>query len=306
MRPSPPRGSRRHYYRRLWWIVGILLVVFASVSVQLFNSFQQTTTTAINEASTNENNQIPVLLRTTVSSKKNYQWAYVFLMAGCDAQAPLTYRNYLYNILVASKLIRQGGSQADIIVMVQFSKQSSSLINSTMTLSNSDLQWLKLFQIKVHYLPPPIRDNFYNAQLSKFRILELTQYSRVLYLDADVLPLCSLDYLLDLSSNGVLQPNLILAWFTEPAHGGLFVLEPGNYEEWQGILNRREQQALQLPYPHWDPVVGWGTNPLQEEWRGIPNGDEGTPARHSLNWTFHGDFAGKQLPSYCNGFCNCY
>lgn len=45
----------------------------------------------------------------------------------------------------------------------------------------------------------------------KFIVLNFTQYSRVLFLDADVLPLHSLDYLFEISEAEILKPNVILA-----------------------------------------------------------------------------------------------
>lgn len=210
--------------------------------------------------------------------------------------------------------------------MVQFLRNTT-----TRTLPTSDVQWLELYDsIHIHYLPPLLKDNFYTAQFAKFHILELTQYDRVLYMDADVMPLCSLDYIFHLTipsphkndpeneyskkhttliqPTPLLQPNVVLAWFTEPAHGGWFLLQPfpGAYQQLQDIVHRRDQEAMTLPYPHWDPIQGWGAR-LEEEWRGIGGsgteeegvGRDGTrtfaPPRHSSNWTFHGDFADQGL-----------
>ncbi len=240
----------------------------------------------------------------SLPSQRTSLFAYAFLISGCDPLSPLTYRPYLWNILVATKNLRDSKSRADVVVMIQ-------LKNATQ-LPPSDLQWLELYpNIRIHYLPPLLRDNFYSAQLSKFHILELTQYQRVMYLDADVMPLCSLDYIMELSLQKPeqLQPNVVLAWFTEPAHGGLFVLQPGKYKEWEIIVERREHEALKLPYPHWDPVRGWGRI-LTEEWNGLPQPLEMLPdgshryggPRHSTNWTFHGDFADQGLLYYWTRF----
>jgi hypothetical protein len=266
-----------------------------------------------------------------VKNKKDPKFAYAFLISGCDPSSPLTYRPYLYNILVATKNLVDSGSRADVVVMVQMMASASSPLNSTGTTSTTpvrqlpptDLQWLQSLYpdtIHIHYLPPLLRDNFYSAQLAKFHILELTQYARVLYLDSDVMPLCNLDYLLELSFTGILQPNVALAWFTEPAHGGFFLLAPSSssssssssreesyYEQLEAVVERREHEALQLPYPHWDPVRGWG-HVLKEEWYGLPQPVEtmaetglkrySSSPRHSTNWTFHGDFCDQGLLYY--------
>ena len=103
--------------------------------------------------------------------------------------------------------------------------------------------------------------------LEKFRILKLIEYSRVMYLDYDVLPTCNLDYLFDLSdplpqplgSNSTsfrLKENVILAWQSEPSSGGFFILKPNltDYDHIQRIIHERETRSLDLPYPHWDPL----------------------------------------------------
>jgi hypothetical protein len=257
---------------------------------------------------------------TTTKSSTTSQFAYAFLISGCDPLAPLTYRPYLWNILVATKNLRQprghtnNDHPTDVIVMVQFQQNTT-----TSTLPLSDVQWLELYDnIKIHYVPPLLKSNFYTAQFAKFHILELTQYDRVLYLDADVMPLCALDYIFMLSSTvtdnkhqigqPLLQPNVVLAWVTEPAHRGWFLLQPfpGAYQQLQDMIQRREHEALTLPYPHWDPIEGWGAPLNDDEWLGIggppltgvAEGSQSTlpdgtrrfgPPKHSSNWTFHGD-----------------
>ena len=108
--------------------------------------------------------------------------------------------------------------------------------------------------------------------MEKFRILTLTEYSRVMYLDYDILPLCNLDYLFDLSdplpgssARGMdgstnstlrLKENIILAYQKEPASGGFFILEPNatDYKHIERIIYEKEVRSMKLPYPHWDPV----------------------------------------------------
>ena len=63
-------------------------------------------------------------------------------------------------------------------------------------------------------------------QMEKFRVLGLTDYDRVLYMDADIMARGSMDYLFDLSMQGKLQENIVFAGKTEPANGGTFMLAP--------------------------------------------------------------------------------
>ena len=43
---------------------------------------------------------------------------------------------------------------------------------------------------------------FTQAMLDKFQILDLTEYSRVIFLDSDVIPLCNMDYTFEFSEGG--------------------------------------------------------------------------------------------------------
>ena len=224
------------------------------------------------------------------------KWAYVFLLAGVDPDKP-SYRGFLYNILVASYNLRQASSAAsfststsaststtDIIVMIQMDYKST-----TDTLPLKEEQMLRsLFDndshnsttnsnpIQLKYLPKPKdrKSNFYILQYEKFRILNMTQYSRVMYLDSDIMPLCNLDYLFDLSepanttlktpSNNNdnttlrLQPNVVVAWWNEPASGGIFILEPG-IGKYETIRNLIEKQEMDVARENdFDESIGWG------------------------------------------------
>jgi alpha-N-acetylglucosamine transferase len=49
--------------------------------------------------------------------------------------------------------------------------------------------------IQIVYLPQTTPNYAYTVLLEKFRILDFIHYRRVLYMDADVMPFCILDYL---------------------------------------------------------------------------------------------------------------
>ena len=102
------------------------------------------------------------------------------------------------------------------------------------------------------------------VMMEKFRILQLTDYSRVMYLDYDVMPTCNLDYLFDLSdplsepsddSSLQLKENVIVAYQSEPSSGGFFILKPNStdYDHIERIIHEKETRLLNTPYPHWDP-----------------------------------------------------
>jgi alpha-N-acetylglucosamine transferase len=209
------------------------------------------------------------------------KWAYVYLMGGCNADHPY-YRGYLYNILVSAYILQDAGTKADIVVMVQM---SSKVVDPTPArLPLEDTQLLDAMGIVIVYLPQPTpeQESFYHLQLAKFHVLRLTQYSRVFFLDADVMPFCNVDYMFELSepkhsmdqegeekeegnsqslpTSVHLKENVIMAYKTVPAAGSYFILKPGpkEYEEINAIIQRREEEAPTLPYPHFDDVRGWG------------------------------------------------
>lgn len=305
---SPRRVSKNYSRRILWLIVGILASVQVYVSTLQWRHHQPHNSIADADNQhrvTETRNQSATVASPGIASpgtQKQPKWAYAFLVAGVDPERPLTYRNYFYNILVASNLLDVDvtKSTGDVIVMIQFTTAT----NAT-ELLGADLAWLRTTfpnnpnrKLRIHYLPPLIRDNFYGSQLQKFRILELVEYSRILYLDADVMPLCNLDYLFELSHLGKLQPNIVMAGFTEPAQGGFFLLEPGegNYEQLLQIIEIRETTIK------WNDTLGWGAV-MKEEWKGIPTtyGPENR-ARSSKLWGFHGGFADQGLLYYWTRF----
>jgi alpha-N-acetylglucosamine transferase len=157
--------------------------------------------------------------------------------------------------VVAAHNLRRHGSKADVIVMVQISATT----NAT-RLPELEEMLLQAMNISVVYLPKYTHyklESFYSLMMEKFRVLQLEEYSRVLYLDADILPLCNLDYMMKLSESGkFLRENVVLAYKGEPASGGFFVLRPNasDYVELVEIIKKTESKYLELEYPHWDPL----------------------------------------------------
>jgi hypothetical protein len=220
------------------------------------------------------------------------KWAFAFLIGGCASTKP-QYRGFLYNVVVAAQQFKELGSKADVVVFIQMSTATKET-----SLPEEDVKLLAAVDVRIIYLPKfrtLINEIFYSLVLEKFRILELTEYSRVLFLDGDILPLCSLDYLFELSEpehgEAVLKENVVLSWKREAANAGFFMLQPSrsDYLELQDIIHKKELNALALPWPHWDPVEGWGHQITPPDfWRSI---DQIT----GTNWTWHAVFADQGL-----------
>ena len=146
-----------------------------------------------------------------------------------------------------------------------------SVLTTETTLTQQEIKQLQALNVQIYYLPKTANhmdDSFYGLMLEKFRILELEEYSRVLFLDGDVMMKCNLDYLFELSephpSSGkkpTLRENILLAYRSQPANGGFFILKPNrtDYLTIQSIIHERELQVLSMTTePYFDVVQGWG------------------------------------------------
>lgn len=152
--------------------------------------------------------------------------------------------------------------------------------------------------ISIVYLPKspmPEMETFYSLVVQgKFYVLNLVQYSRVMFLDVDIFPRCNLDYLFALSEpeqyssgnneNNVirksanmtgpasLRENVVMGWKHEPSNAALFILKPqaGAYQnKLQPIIDQKEARP-------WDPILGWGFRILEEDAWIAPSGMTGT------------------------------
>lgn len=207
----------------------------------------------------------------------NGRFAYAFLIAGCDPSRP-SYRGFLYNVLVAKHIFRAQGSTSDVVLLIRMAA------NATQSLPHEEERMLKDSGIKFRYLPPPAtKETFYSAMMAKFHILNLTEYSRVIYMDADVMPWCNLDYIFLLSEKGIIKDNLVVAWWYEPASGGIFMLKPemGALNQLHSIVERQQEIVKnQSSWPPFDVVHGWGHEiKPPDNWKTLKGGD-------GTNWTF--------------------
>lgn len=211
------------------------------------------------------------------------RFAYAFVIGGCDPERLPTYQNYLFNIAVATRILRRLGSQADVVALFQMSQTATQL-----QLPTEDLQLLHTQNVKVYYIPQQTtgRESFYRTQLDKFRILGLTQYEKVLFMDGDIMPVCSLDRLMEFDK---FQENVVMHGLYEPFNGGFFMLKTGHLEEVQQIIEKREAMT-QLEYPYFDFDVGWGQNLINDPWK--------SERETGTNWTFLAGFADQGLLYY--------
>jgi hypothetical protein len=287
---------------------------YANPYASLFSIYQEVVQTAAATTTTTRNvndnsHSMDFSENTTITnstSKKNSPYAYAFVIGGCDPQRP-SYRNYVYDILISSHILRERGSKADVVAFFQMSFHSKAT-----TLPAEDIRLLTAMQVKIKYIPKSRDESFYRVMLDKFRILGMTEYRRVLFLDGDVIPLVNLDYLFELSDPAdtttptVLMENLVVAGSQEPANGGFFMLAPhaGALQQVNRIIQTREEHASnnqqssknetrqQRVDKLFDPVQGWGhaIDPSTGDAGWVTNGK-----RAGTNWTFWAAFADQGL-----------
>lgn len=184
-------------------------------------------------------------------------FAYAFAIWRLEPDKPSSYKGYLTNILIATRILRLHGSQADfiLIIKIHFDSQHEAL-------PPEDTSLLDGMRIRVHYLPKYEDDrhlNVYGTMFHKFSVFSLTEYRRVMYLDSDVMPMNNLDYLMEQSMDGgIFRSNILVASNREPANGGLFVIQP-NHTIYNEIHNIVKEFGSKLgKAKSWDSVAGWG------------------------------------------------
>jgi hypothetical protein len=216
-------------------------------------------------------------------------YAYVFLIGGIHTDRP-GYRGFLYNVLIAAKILRGTGSKQDIWVLLQFSPDAT-----VRNLPSKERSFLKALDVRPLVLPPAEEESFAAVVYEKFRILQFTQYKRVMFVDADIIPVANLDYLFHLTDDvGIFRPNVILATRGEPCNAGLFILQPTPmaYASLQTVIDEQHEAAKDLEYPKFDRRDGWGHNfeRAGDKWDAIE--ESGT------RWNYHASHSDQGLLFY--------
>mmetsp|Transcript_20536 Transcript_20536/g.24457 ORF Transcript_20536/g.24457 Transcript_20536/m.24457 type:complete len:417 (+) Transcript_20536:88-1338(+) len=224
-------------------------------------------------------------ITTLITAVESGRYSYVYLIGGCNPAKPV-YRGYIYNILIAARILRENGSTADINVFFQLSWESKATI-----LPLEDTRLLDTMDIGVIYIPKQEHESFYAVNMQKFRVLGMTEYSRVLFMDGDIIPLGNLDYFFALSEQGVLKENVGMMGVNEPTNGGFWMVKPQNIERCNEIIQEREHKARESEYPFFDPVEGWGHTIIPSDHICM----QSSCKRQDTNWTFLAAFADQGL-----------
>ena len=217
----------------------------------------------------------------------NPKFAYAFLLAGVFPET-LYSNGAFYGILVANEFFKHVvNSTADVVVMVRIHKDSNA---TTFTSEQEDL--FHRVGIKLQYLPKANVDNFFTAMFDKFRLLALTEYDRVMYLDSDVQPTCNLDYIFtnSIGENATLEPNVVRIGKIEATNGGLFMLEPNQLDA------ERVFDDIHKRYKYgsdWDTDRGWREIQPPDHWD-----HEWDRPQNTTKWDFYGGDADQGFLYY--------
>lgn len=181
----------------------------------------------------------------------------------------LSYIGYLLHLAAVRYLLDETGVTSDFNILLRVKDGFSS------TLPEPQQRFFSKLRINVEYLPQKHEGNWSSTMMEKFNILRYHEYKQVLFVDADVLPLCNWDHFLNMSEGGLFAPNTVFAWQNEPAQGAFFLLspEPGDWETFKNIpafIN----SSSGFGDPLAEPVEGIRHNFTTWSWHGVKD-DQG-------------------------------
>jgi len=223
--------------------------------------------------------------------KKEGKYAVAFVVAGCswkewnemDSCFP-----YVLNAIVAAHVLRKFQSSVDVILKVRMAASSNETSFAEMSPEIEDL--LSKAGVKLSYLPKVRRDNFGTSSIEFFRILEMVEYDRVLFMDSDSYPICNIERHFDLSFNGFLDETIAFQGGAAPISACALMVTPklGAFGQVMDIIHRYRNSSKSKS--KLDPIQGWGhpivneTGHVVKEWKWMAvNGDQGV----LYEWLMH-------------------
>ncbi len=162
-------------------------------------------------------------------SKSGKRWAYVFYA---------TNREYAIAVLVFVRLLRQLGIRDDADVVVLHLPLSGRIIARMRDLGISTVPVPKLRYVNHRY---------YRHCLVKLRIFQLFEYERVVFVDADAMPLKSLDDLLTLPFEGpVAAPSAY--WLPQPFWTSALLVARPSAANWERVSRHFDSASARRFY----------------------------------------------------------
>jgi hypothetical protein len=98
--------------------------------------------------------------KSTLTGKRQFsKYAYAFVLGGCNPDEDFpAYRSFIYNILVSTRVLREAGSQADVIAFFQISYKST-----YDRLPSEDVRLLEAMNVRIEYIPKSPQESFYRT-----------------------------------------------------------------------------------------------------------------------------------------------
>jgi hypothetical protein len=96
----------------------------------------------------------------TLTGKRQFaNYAYAFVLGGCNPDEDFpAYRSFIYNILVSTRVLREAGSQADVVAFFQISYKST-----YDRLPSEDVRLLEAMNVRIKYIPKSPQESFYRT-----------------------------------------------------------------------------------------------------------------------------------------------
>jgi hypothetical protein len=269
-------------FRRVRVFVSLFVIVF-TVFVLNFSEWwtEQSILGTANVSSTIK--KVATAIQGTIGqSEKQYKpkskskYAIFTLLAGIDPYNSLPlgrtispYLGYLLHMAAVRYMLDETGSTMDFNILMRFKYGLNA------TLPESQSIFFKKLRMNIEYLPQQEDDSWRSFMMEKFQILRYHEYSKILFVDADVLPLCNWDHYFNMSEEGVISPNFVFAYNMEPAQGGFFLLspEPGDWEKYlsiTGFIN----STIGFGFPLAQPAESLLSNYTEWDWHGASD-DQG-------------------------------
>jgi hypothetical protein len=205
---------------------------------------------------------------TTAPDATNARYAYVTLIHGIDET--FRYRGYLYNVMIMKTALHSYGSEADLVVLIGFSK------GGYQSIYQEDLDRLTSIGIKIVYLPRLLeveekeKVNFAEMALLKVTPFSFIQYEKIQFFDGDIMPTKNMDCYFELKQNTFNTGN------ASPLNSGWFLVIP-NMDDFHSL----RAKAVKRLNEKWSTKTGWGEE--MPDWIQFRNN-----GKHPPSWNFNG------------------
>ncbi|KAK4486508.1 hypothetical protein RD792_009191, partial [Penstemon davidsonii] len=151
---------------------------------------------------------LPLGITETAHKRKRQREAYATILHSADA--------YVCGAIAAAQSIRMAGSKTDLVILVDESI-------SDYHRSGLELAGWKIKTIKRIRNPKAEKDAYNEWNYSKFRLWQLTDYDKIIFIDADMLILRNIDFLFKMPEISATGNNGTLF------NSGVMVIEPSNH-----------------------------------------------------------------------------